>query len=227
MSTLVFAQYSFAVSIEQIINVFITPITVSMYNYFCKITDISKIAEVKRYVMLWGSLIIAGAFPLKVIIRALLPEYSDSSDLIFLLFAAHAFYTVIKGIYVNYYKAKGLQSLYFKQLVGMTLVAFGANCIGYYIFKSMYAIAGATLLTAVIWYVFCEFITKELRGGLRDNLSFFLMIIAYLILGIKFNAILGCVCYIATMCIVLVILMRGTLNNIVTELISIKRKLLG
>lgn len=31
-----FAMYSFAVSMENIINVFTTPITISMYNYFCK-----------------------------------------------------------------------------------------------------------------------------------------------------------------------------------------------
>lgn len=226
MSTLAFAQYSFAASVEQIINAFITPITVSMYNYFCKVTDIRKIGEVKKYVMVWGCLIIAGAFPLRFIIDLILPKYSAASDLIFILFAAHAFYTVIKGVYVNYYKSKGLQNLYFKQLIVMTLAAFVTNCIGYYLFKSMYAIAVATLLTAILWFVFCEFLTKELRGELKDNLSFLLLIIAYLIFGIKFNAILGCTCYIVTLIVVLVTFMKDTLNGITKELSTMTRKMI-
>ena len=47
MSSANFAFYSFAVSTESIINVFMTPITVSMYNYFCKENSIDKVKKIK------------------------------------------------------------------------------------------------------------------------------------------------------------------------------------
>ena len=84
MNSFYFAQYSFAVSVEQIINVFITPITVSMYNYFCRETNIDNIKKIKKFVLIWGCLIIGGAFPLKFIIEWILPKYKESSGLIFI-----------------------------------------------------------------------------------------------------------------------------------------------
>ena len=38
-----FAKYSFATSLESIINVFTTPITIAMYNYFCKKPKLTEI----------------------------------------------------------------------------------------------------------------------------------------------------------------------------------------
>ena len=43
MTTLAFAQYSFAVSMENFMNVAVTPVTTTLYNYFCKATDEVKV----------------------------------------------------------------------------------------------------------------------------------------------------------------------------------------
>ena len=39
MDTLAFAQYSFAVSVENFLNLAITPFTTTLYNYFCRVSD--------------------------------------------------------------------------------------------------------------------------------------------------------------------------------------------
>ena len=39
MDTLAFAQYSFAVSVENFLNLAITPVTTTLYNYFCRVSD--------------------------------------------------------------------------------------------------------------------------------------------------------------------------------------------
>lgn len=51
MTTLAFAQYSFAVSMENFMNVAVTPVTTTLYNYFCKATDKSQIRKTRNYVM--------------------------------------------------------------------------------------------------------------------------------------------------------------------------------
>ena len=77
MSTFYFAQYSFAVSVENIINTFLTPITISMYNYFCKRPNKEQIRKVKRYVLIWGFLIIGAAYPAKFILERYLNKYIE------------------------------------------------------------------------------------------------------------------------------------------------------
>ena len=47
MDTVQFAQYSFAVSTEGIVNVALTPITITLYNYFCKHDNIEEIKELE------------------------------------------------------------------------------------------------------------------------------------------------------------------------------------
>ena len=36
LDTYAFAQYSFAVSVESFLNLAITPVTTTLYNYFCQ-----------------------------------------------------------------------------------------------------------------------------------------------------------------------------------------------
>ena len=44
---------------ESIINVFTTPITIAMYNYFCKKPKIDEIKTFKNISLMWGTLVIA------------------------------------------------------------------------------------------------------------------------------------------------------------------------
>ena len=91
----------------------------------------------------------------------------------------------------------------------MTVVAFVTNCIAYYLLKSMYSFAFATLLTALLWYIVCESLTKGLRADIRENIAFALMVSMYLVCGLKMNAI-----------------MRDTLMEIIKEIKMICNKLL-
>ena len=58
LGTIKFAFYSFAVSIENLMNVFITPISTVMYNYFCNNNGKEDIIRVKKYILLFATFII-------------------------------------------------------------------------------------------------------------------------------------------------------------------------
>ena len=62
MDTYNFAMYSFAVSMENLVNTFMTPVTVSMYNYFCKGHNRDDIMRIKNAALIYGFVIIAGAY---------------------------------------------------------------------------------------------------------------------------------------------------------------------
>ena len=101
LTTVDFAQYSFAVSVENFLNLAITPVTTTLYNFFCRETKEETHKKVFRYVMIFAVTIPAAAFPVKFILEYYLTKYIDCVNIIFLLFAAQIFYIIIKSIYVN------------------------------------------------------------------------------------------------------------------------------
>ena len=178
LSAINFAMYSFAVSVESIINVFISPITISMYNYFCKNPPINSVKRIKRLSLMWGFIVIAAAFPAKWILENYLQKYIFANSIIFTLFASEIFYLVVKGIYVNIYKSEKKQNLYLKQMIAMIVIGSVLNGIFVAIFKNMESIAVATLITAIVWMYLCEIPSKELRFSIKENFAIGIIIIA-------------------------------------------------
>lgn len=128
MDTLAFAQYSFAVSVENFLNLAITPVTTTLYNYFCRVNDEEEHRKVFNYVAVFATIIPAAAFPVKFILEVFLAKYIDSAVVVFLLFSAQIFYTVIRSIYVNLYKVQRKQKVYFVKLVIILAIGFALNC---------------------------------------------------------------------------------------------------
>ena len=69
------------------------------------------------------------------------------------------------------------------------------NTIGYLIFHNMVAIAVATLITNIIWYIIGEIDLKKYAFRFNDYVFFVLNMVAYLLCGLNFDAVLGFSCY--------------------------------
>lgn len=196
MTTLAFAQYSFAVSMENFMNVAVTPVTTTLYNYFCKATDEVKVRKARNYVMIFAALIVSCAFPARFILEVYLTKYIDSAKVMFLLFAAQIFYIVIKSIYVNLYKAQKKQSIYFIKLTAIIVVGFVFNVICYNLYKAKESFAVGTLLSAVCWYFLCLPDFKWIKYNTKEKLYPFIQTCAFLVCGFCFSAIPGFFIYI-------------------------------
>jgi len=203
-----FAIYAFAVSIEQAINTFVSPITLSMYNYLCKHDDIIIIKKIKNITMIWGLLIISGGFLAKYIINTYLPKYNDATMLIFILFAAMAIHTIIKGIYLNVYKAKRKQNIYCLQMVSMIIIAILLDFICYQIFKNMICIAIATFIVSIIWLIICEIYDKHLQFNLKEFFVLSLTISIYIFCGYIMSPVIGFGIYLSFFIIIMLIFMK-------------------
>jgi O-antigen/teichoic acid export membrane protein len=210
-----FAMFSFAVSMESVINTFISPITVSMYNYFCKDPSVESIKRIKKLTLIWGFIMIAAAFPAKWILENFLQNYIRANNVVFILFAAQVFYVIVKGIYVNVYKAEKKQSLYLKQMIAMIVVGTMLNTVFYLMFKNMVCIAAATLVTAIIWMYMCELRSALLRFGWKENISIMILIVVYLFCGYCMESIIGCIVYCIVLFIVCFVFMNDTIRYVV------------
>ena len=220
LETFSFAMYSFAVSMENMVNTFMTPITVSMYNYFCKKPSPAEIRRFKDNALIYSMVIIAGAFPCKWILEMFITKYISANAVIFPLFAAQGVSTIIRGIYVNKYKADGTQKKYLIQTIAMLALAVVLNAAFYLVWKSMIGFALATLLTNLIWLIWCEWETKELRFGWHSVVSVVILLAVYLFTGMFLSSIVGCLVYCGTGLLLGLTLMRSTFIPLCTSLLQ-------
>ena len=190
-----FAQYSFACSMETMVNVAVTPITVTLYNYFCKNPSKHNIIVIRNSLIILAAFLIACAFPAKFILEVYLTQYLSSSKILFCLFGAQLFYIVIKSVYVNLYKAMHQQKKYFVKLVSVIIIGIILNIICFYIVHTKEAFAIGTLLSAAIWFIFSVYDFKEYSLGFKPVIYIIMCLTIFLICGYTLNAILGFLVY--------------------------------
>lgn len=227
MDTYNFAMYSFAVSMENLVNTFMTPVTVSMYNYFCKGHNRDDIMRIKNAALIYGFVIIAGAYPAKWILENYMTEYIASSVIIFPLFAAQGISAIVKGIYVNKYKAEKKQKEYLIQIIAMLALAVILNAALYYVYNRAVAFAIATLITNIVWLLLCECKATDIRYDWKALLSITILLVTYMVTGYMCNSIAGCLIYCGIGFAVGMTLMKNSFLYVVEGIVqAVKGKLL-
>lgn len=227
MDTFSFAMYSFAVSMDNLVNTFMTPVTVSMFNYFCEKPSVKEIYRIKEAALIYSFLIIAGAYPAKWILENFMTEYISSSNIIFPLFAAQGLSAIIKGIYVNKYKAEGEQKKYLFQIIGMLILAAVLNVIFYAVYPSTVSFAIATLITNVLWLILCELQSKDIRYSWQAAVSIVSMLFVYVLTGYVCNSIIGCIIYCIVGILVGTTLMHDSFFFVLASILETIKKKLG
>lgn len=211
MDNTAFAMYSFAVSMENMMNVAVTPVSKTLYNYFCSHSKDSELRNIKGKIILFASAIVACAFPAKFILETFLTKYLDSTSVIFYLFGAQIFYIIVKCFYVNLYKAQKRQKEYFVKLIAVIVIGFIFNAGFYAIFHTKEAFAIGTMLCGVTWYILSELDFKALRSNWKENLFLLLATLSYLFLGAISEALIGLVLYAMLLVLLSFVLMREDL----------------
>ena len=217
LGSIKFAFYSFAVSVENLMNVFIAPISTVMYNYLCNNKSKEQIINLKNMILLFASVVVVAIFPAKFIVEIWLQKYLDSLDVLFLLFAAQCITILVRCFHVNLYKAEKKQNRYFIIMMAVVVLSIILNILLFVLIGTMEAIALATLITSIVWFIIGEIDFKEYRMKAKNYIYIFLSIFTFLICGKMGNTILACLIYMAIIFIFMNILMRNTLKNALCE----------
>lgn len=226
MGTVNFAFFSFAVSIESLMNTFVTPISSVMYNYLCNNKEMEKIVRIKRIILIFSSSIIVLVFPAKFVINMWLDKYSGSLGVLFLLFSSQYISIMIRCIHINLYKAKKQQNKYFLTMIFIVVLSIILNIIFYYLLRTIEAFAIATLLTNIIWFIIGEINFKEYKLKIKDYIYTFIVIIIFLCCCEIDNAVIGCIIYVMILSIISIILMNKTIKYCLCEIrLTIENKL--
>lgn len=211
LTTVDFARYSFAVSTESFINVAITPITVTLYNYFCQHSEKEKIVTIRKVVLVFASFLVSCAFGAKFIIEHFLTKYEDSIIVLFVLFSAQICFVPIKGVYVNLYKAQSKQNIYFRKLLFVVLFGIATNAIFYLLMKQKEVFAFTTLGSALFWLVTCVKDFKNIPMRINEWIYLLLSVIGFIICGVYFNSVIGFFLYMIVVCLLGILFMKNEL----------------
>lgn len=203
LGNMAFAQYAFAVSMENFLNVAIMPVSVTMYNYFCNHDKDKDILQIRELIIAFATIIVASAFPVKYIMEIYLQKYLDSSNVIFTLFAAQIFYIIIKSVYVNLYKARKMQDKYFSKLCVIVVLSFIFNIICYAMYHVKESFAIGTLLSAIVWFFICQLDFRNLKYSVCHYIYIGFEVVLYIICGYFFEAIVGGIIYLSLTVIML------------------------
>lgn len=226
--TVDFAQYSFAVSVENMLNVAITPISVTLYNYLCKRPSTDKIKKLRAYVTIFSVFLVAAFFPAKFIIEIYLQNYYDALAVIAFLFASQIFYVIIKSIYVNLYNANHQQKRYFQVVLIVIVVGFLFNVICYLTYHKKESFAFGTLCSAIAWYIICQIDFKNIALKLKEILYIAFQLAAFLFFALSFNSIIGFTGYILVTIIFTFVFMKQEFSELaqmgLDYICSLKRK---
>lgn len=220
LDTVAFAQYSFAVSTESFINVALTPVTVTLYNYFCKNIDLKKVVMIRNSIMIFASYVVSCAFGAKFILEYFLVNYQGSSQVMFILFAAQICYIVIKGVYVNLYKAQKRQKVYFYRLIVVVIVGIILNTVFFSIKRYKESFAVGTLFSALVWLALCSRDFPDVKVELNEILYMLIAIVAFVSCGMMHNSIIGLCLYLLIITGVALILLREEFQYLIKMTIS-------
>ena len=217
LGSIKFAMYSFAVSIENLMNVFITPVSTVMYNYLCNNKSKEKVLKIKNILVVFSSVIIALVFPAKFVVENWINKYNEAINILFILFAAQYITIMIKCVHINLYKAEKRQNRYFFIMTLIIIISVILNIIFYMLFKNMEVIALATLITAIIWFIIGEIDFKEYRLSLSKYLYILLIMILFLGCSQIANAIIAFILYTVVTFVAISCFMNETLRYILDE----------
>lgn len=171
-----FAYYSFAISVINIMNVLINCISITMYNYIARSYDEKKLLKLKDYILLISCLSTISYFVFNGIIKLFLWKYIPSLQVISVLYLSYPYMMIINILYINIYKSKKQEKKYFLVVVKMLAVACAYN-VSALLFKSMTAIAIATTLSYITWYIYSMKDFKFLKIVKREG--FYLILISF------------------------------------------------
>ena len=217
IGTTEFAYYSFAVSIEHLMNVFITPISTVMYNYLCNNKEKQQVIKIKRIILLFSTVIVAIIFPAKFVITKWIAKYNSALNVLFLLFAAQYISIMVRCIHINLYKAEKKQNRYFAIMMSVVGLSIILNAVFFLIYHSIEMIAIATLLTNIVWFIIGEIDFKNCRLKLKDYAYTFIILALFIACGLIDNSIVGFAVYVIGSLLLMVILMHATFKYCIKE----------
>lgn len=149
-----FAFYSFAMSMQSLMTVFITSISQPLFPAMAQGKFHEKeYNDVKSLLVVFGSLSGCAYFAVSIIVKYFIPKYMESLSVVSVYFVVFPAMAVINCLYTNMYKIFGKMKMYVTTLAAILAIAIILNAGFVFILKDYRGVAIATTITYYIWFI--------------------------------------------------------------------------
>lgn len=191
-----FAMYSFAMSTQSMMTIFITALAQPFYPKMAR-GDMNKkeLNFLKELLFMFGSLSGCAYFALSIVVKYFIKKYTGSLEVIGIFFAVFPAMAVINVIYINMYKIKRKLKKYVFVLLGMLGISIVFNGIAAVVHGGNIGISFATMCVYYVWLYYSQRDLEEITIGLKDTIYLVVYLGIYFSLTRVPNNIIGCVSY--------------------------------
>lgn len=191
-----FSMYCFAITLLNVMNVFISAIAQPMYLQLANhIDDYEERSKYKEMLLCFGALSGCAYYAVAVIVKYFIPEYLDSLSVVAILFAIFPAVAVINCLYVNLYKATNQVKKYIFTLFVMIICSVVLNAAFVLVDRNYLAITAATTICYYIWYFLSARHFEGLHVKIRDVIYLIGFLLIYFFITRIANVVLGFVLY--------------------------------
>lgn len=197
-----FATFSFGLSLQNIMTVFITSVAQPMYNFLAK-GNISQMNynRMKEILFVFGSCSGFALHACRLVVAWLVPQYNGSIEITSIYFMAFPAMAVINCMYINLYKYTRQAKQYVFTLVKVLIMAIVLNLSAVFIYRSPISVTIATVMVYYIWLVMDGWRFQGLQITIRDGAFLSLYAMAYLVTLRISSPILAAAVYGVLLCV--------------------------
>lgn len=212
-STTSFATYSFAMSLQNIMMLFITALANPFYLRLAQgNVDDHYMIRLKELLLMFGAYSGCAYFAVSFVVKHFITKYVASLAVVEMFFAVFPAMAVINVLYINLYKIKKMLKKYILTLVGMLCVAVILNGISVLLHGDYQGIALATMISYYVWLVYSQRDFQEVTLLKKDYIYLFGFFILYIASKLIGNDIVGFISYAIAITIWDLIIYRDTVH---------------
>lgn len=191
-----FSMYSFASQMLTVVNMFITPISMTLYSYLSRRKDHEFEVKVKRLLVTILMLMPVAIYVIMFIINVFMSKYNRTISLVSVLLITQIFLSLNLTIFVNLYKIYKMQGTYVKSLLIALCVAGVLDFIVAILCPNAVLYAGATLVSCLIWLYINEKNFLYMKPTIRDVTYIITLLSLFAILNLFESVLIQALVYI-------------------------------
>lgn len=212
-----FSKYSFAGQMVMIVNMFITPIAMTLYSNMSKRLDKQFEIMVKKWIIVCLMVIPIGICGIQFFVVRFIQNYANSINIISILLINQIFLAMNTALFVNLYKVYKKQKEYFIRLSLSLSIAVGMDFIVYFIKPNLYGYAMSTLISCCIWLGLNIIYFQYMKLTINELLYIF-SLLAIFVFTIPFNCIMRILIYLVAYIIFTKIYMKDIWTGILKKM---------
>ncbi|MEN8078824.1 hypothetical protein ABFP60_17790 [Clostridioides difficile] len=215
-----FAYYSFSISMMNLINILVSSLSITFYNYLARGKSNEDIKKIKIYLIILGAFCSSAYFIFAGIITIMLKKYIPSLSIIAISFAAYPYIITINALIVNLYKANKKEKKYVRSVFIMVIVSLVYNIIAIILAKKSQSIAIATTLAFITWYIISMMDFKYLSINIKEVLFLGIVTISFLFLSHNIKWFIGIILYLSIVFLSAILIYKNELTEVLKKIIK-------